>query len=85
MALEVGKPRARRSQKRMTACGRPREDKEADREAQEGVIKFGAKVLLGTPQPSILPDGKKGRADYNPLRRGAVLPILPAALFRSTA
>jgi hypothetical protein len=29
----------------------------------------------------VLPDGRIGRADYNQLRRAAVLPILPAALF----
>ncbi len=28
----------------------------------------------------VLPDGRAGRADYNQLRRTAVLPILPAAL-----
>ncbi len=31
----------------------------------------------------VLPDGRAGRADYNRLRRAAVLPILPAALYSS--
>ena len=33
--------------------------------------------LLSHVPPFILPDGRAGRADYNPLRRVAVLPILP--------
>ena len=42
----------------------------------------GAKgFLLSHAQPFILPDGREGRADYNQLRRAAVLPILLAALF----
>jgi hypothetical protein len=31
--------------------------------------------------PFVLRDGSGGSADYNRLRRAAVLPILPAALF----
>jgi hypothetical protein len=33
-----------------------------------------------TPRSLVLPEGREGRADYNQLRRAAVLPILPAAL-----
>jgi hypothetical protein len=29
----------------------------------------------------VLPGGRAGRADYNPLLRAAVLPTLPAALY----
>ncbi len=32
----------------------------------------------------ILPDGGRGLPDYNQLRRAAVLPILPAALYSSS-
>jgi hypothetical protein len=32
----------------------------------------------------VLPDGRAERADYNRLRRAAVLPILPAALYSSS-
>ncbi len=37
--------------------------------------------FLSHVQLFVLPDGRIGRADYNQLRRAAVLPILPAALF----
>jgi hypothetical protein len=36
-----------------------------------------ARVSFLTSQPSILPDGREGRADYDRLRRATVLPILP--------
>ncbi len=37
--------------------------------------------FLSHVQLFVLPDGREGRADYNPLRRAAVPPILPAALY----
>ena len=37
--------------------------------------------FLSHVQLFVLPDGRAGRADYNQLRRAAVLPILLAALF----
>jgi hypothetical protein len=36
--------------------------------------------FLSHVQLFVLPDGTEGGADYDPLRRAAVLPILPAAL-----
>ena len=36
--------------------------------------------FLSHVQLFVLPDGREGRADYNPLRRVAVLRILSAAL-----
>ena len=40
----------------------------------------GARFSYYHAQLLVLPDGREGRADYNQLRRAAVLPILPAAL-----
>jgi hypothetical protein len=40
--------------------------------------------FLSHVQLFVLPDGRIGRADYNRLRRAAVLPILPAALYSSS-
>jgi hypothetical protein len=41
--------------------------------------------FLSHVQLFVLPDASTGRADYNRLRRAAVLPILPAALYSSSS
>jgi hypothetical protein len=45
---------------------------------------WGQVVLLSHVRPFILPDGRAGGADYNPLRRATVLPIVAAALYASS-
>ncbi len=40
--------------------------------------------FLSHAQPFVLPDGRAGGGHYNWLRRAAVLPLLPAALYSSS-
>jgi len=44
----------------------------------------GARFFIIAYSPLYLADAKEGRADYDRLRRAAVLPILPAALYSSS-